>query len=105
AKRRSLGGSPVPDGKAATLSLPRVLAFSGSYVPIAALILAVTVHMPRYFAAHMGLSLTVVGVTFGLVRFVDIPLDAVFGVLMDRTRSRFGRFRPWMALGAPILMV
>ena len=99
----------MPDGKApappAALSLPRVLAFSGAYIPIAALILAVTVHLPRYFAAHMGLSLTVVGVTFGLVRFVDIPLDAVFGVLMDRTRSRFGRFRPWMVLGAPILMI
>lgn len=94
-----------PSSAHGQLSLPRVMAFSGSYIPIAALILAVTVHLPRYFAAHMGLSLTVVGVTFGLVRFVDIPLDAVFGVLMDRTRSRFGRFRPWMAIGAPILML
>jgi GPH family glycoside/pentoside/hexuronide:cation symporter len=87
------------------LSLPRLLAFSSAYVPISAFILAVTVHLPRYFAAHMGLTLTVVGVTFGLVRFVDIPLDAVFGVLMDRTRTRIGRFRPWIIAGAPLLML
>lgn len=87
------------------LSLPRLLAFSTAYVPIAAFILAVSVHLPRYFAAHMGLSLTVVGVTFGLVRFVDIPLDAVFGVMMDRTRTPLGRFRPWVMAGVPLLML
>ena len=87
------------------MSLGRVLAFSSGYIPIAALILAITVHLPRYFAAHLGLPLTVVGGAFALVRFVDIPIDAALGVAMDRTRGRFGRYRPYMALGAPILML
>jgi Na+/melibiose symporter-like transporter len=99
----------VTDGKAHAapppLALRRVFAFSSVYIPIAALILAGTVHLPRYFAAHMGLSLTAVGVTFGLVRFIDIPLDAVFGVVMDRTRTPIGRFRPWMLAGAPLVML
>jgi Na+/melibiose symporter-like transporter len=86
------------------MSLPAVLAFASAYIPIAALVLAVAVHLPRYFASHLGLSLTVVGGAFALVRFVDIPIDAVLGVTMDRTRTRFGRYRIWLAAGAPVVM-
>lgn len=87
------------------LSLPAVMAFASASIPIAALVLAITVHLPRYFASHLGLSLAVVGGAFALVRFVDIPIDAALGLAMDRTRTRFGRYRVWMALGAPVLMV
>ena len=86
------------------LSLPAVMAFASGHIPIAALSLAISVHLPRYFASELGLALTVVGASFALVRFVDIPIDAGLGLAMDRTRTRFGRYRVWMALGAPILM-
>jgi GPH family glycoside/pentoside/hexuronide:cation symporter len=94
-----------PAASSGILSLPDVLAFSSAYIPIAALILAITVHLPRYFASHLGLSLAVVGGAFALVRFIDIPIDALLGVAMDRTRTRFGRYRLWMMLGAPIVML
>ncbi|WP_293382384.1 MFS transporter [Phenylobacterium sp. SCN 70-31] len=87
------------------LSLPAVMVFASASIPIAALVLAITVHLPRYFASHLGLSLAVVGGAFALVRFVDIPLDAGLGLAMDRTRTRFGRYRVWLALGAPVLML
>jgi Na+/melibiose symporter-like transporter len=87
------------------LSLPAVLAFAATSVPIAALQLALTVHLPRYFASHMGLSLAAVGAAFALVRAIDIPLDPLLGLMMDRTRSRFGRYRPWAVAGPPVLMV
>ena len=80
------------------------MAFASGHIPIAALSLAISVHLPRYFASELGLALTVVGASFALVRFVDIPIDAGLGLAMDRTRTRFGRYRVWMALGAPILM-
>ncbi len=86
------------------MGLAAILAFASVGIPIGALQLAVTVHLPRYFATHIGLSLVVVGSAFALVRFIDIPLDALIGVAMDRTRTRFGRYRVWMALGVPILM-
>ena len=95
-------GSPV--GSNDPLSLPAVMAFASGHIPIAALSLAISVHLPRYFASELGLALTVVGASFALVRFVDIPIDAGLGLAMDRTRTRFGRYRVWMALGAPILM-
>lgn len=87
------------------LSLPAVLVFASGHIPIAALVLAISVHLPRYFASHLGLSLAAVGTAFALVRFIDIPIDAGLGLAMDRTRTRFGRYRIWMAMGAPILML
>ena len=93
-----------PAASSGALSLSAVLAFASVSIPIAALQLAISVHLPRYFASHLGLALTVVGGAFALVRFVDSPIDALIGVGMDRTKTRFGRYRLWMALGAPVLM-
>ena len=97
----SKGNSAAPGGM---LSLPAVLAFASVSIPIAALQLALSVHLPRYFATSIGLELAIVGAAFGIVRLIDIPIDAMIGVAMDRTRTRFGRYRLWMLLGAPILM-
>lgn len=98
----------MTDQKAAPpghLTLAGVLAFASVSIPIAALQLAISVHLPRYFASSIGIELAVVGAAFGLVRLIDIPIDAGIGVAMDRTRTGFGRYRIWMLLGAPILMV
>jgi len=86
------------------LSYPAVLAFASASIPIQALVLAVAVHLPRYFASHIGLELAVVGAAFAMVRLIDIPIDVFLGMAMDRTRNRFGRYRVWLALGAPVLM-
>jgi Na+/melibiose symporter-like transporter len=93
-----------PTAAPGVLSLPAVLAFASVSIPIAALQLAISVHLPRYFASSIGLELAVVGSAFGLVRLIDIPIDAGIGVAMDRTRTGFGRYRIWMLCGAPILM-
>jgi Na+/melibiose symporter-like transporter len=86
------------------LSTPALFAFAAPGIAIAALQLALTVHLPRYFATHMGISLAAVGSAFALVRAIDIPLDPLLGLAMDRTRSRFGRYRLWALCGAPVLM-
>ncbi|MDO5502046.1 MAG: glycoside-pentoside-hexuronide (GPH):cation symporter [Actinomycetia bacterium] len=36
------------------------------------------------------------------VRLIDAVLDPIFGAFVDSTRSRFGQFKPWMALGGLI---
>ena len=86
------------------LALAAVLAFASVSIPIAALQLAISVHLPRYFASSIGREVAVVGLAFGLVRLIDIPIDVGIGVAMDRTRTAFGRYRLWMLLGAPVLM-
>lgn len=80
-------------------------AFVAPCLPIAANGLPVVVYLPPYYASTLGLDLVVVGVLFALVRFVDVPLDPLIGHFVDRTDSRFGRFRPWMFGGALLMMI
>ena len=79
--------------------------FSGPAFPLAALALPLVVYLPNFYAAHVGVSMTVVGAIFSIVRLLDIGFDPILGAVMDRTRTRWGRFRPWMAASIPILMI
>lgn len=40
-----------------------------------------------------------------VVRIIDITFDPLIGGWMDRTRTRMGRYRPWLAAGAPMIMI
>lgn len=86
------------------MSLPAVLAFACAYMPFAALQLSVAVQLPPFFASQLGLGLAA-GAAFGVVRLIDIPVDPALGLLIDRTNTRIGRYRPWMIAGAPILVL
>lgn len=80
------------------------LSFSTVALPLGALAVAVSVYIPPYFAAHLGVSLSAIGAAFAIVRLLDIGVDPVLGLVMDRTRTRIGRYRVWILIGGPILM-
>lgn len=81
-----------------------VLSFSTLALPLGALAVAVAVYIPPYFAAHLGVNLAAIGAAFAIVRLLDIGVDPVLGLVMDRTRTKFGRYRVWVMIGGPILM-
>ncbi|HEX6374650.1 MAG TPA: MFS transporter [Allosphingosinicella sp.] len=74
-------------------------AFAGPGLPIGAVGLPMIVYLPPYYAGTLGLDLAAVGLVFFLVRAIDLPLDPLLGHWMDRTRSRLGRYRPWLLAG------
>lgn len=80
-------------------------AFSAACLPYAALGLPVYVTLPEFYASHVGVDLGVVGIIFLVIRLADIVVDPALGMVIDRTHSRFGRYRLWMALSAPVLML
>ena len=94
-----------PAAAPARLPLSQTLIFSAASFPLGALAVAVAVYLPPYFASYLGVSLTAIGGAWAIVRLLDIFVDPVLGVVMDRTRTRFGRYRVWMVIGAPVLMV
>jgi glycoside/pentoside/hexuronide:cation symporter, GPH family len=85
------------------LSTPRLLGFATPGFCVGALAIALGVYLPRFYAGHIGLGLAAVGFVFSAIRLGDTLLDPFIGVTMDRTRSRLGRYRLWMAIGAPVL--
>ena len=44
------------------------------------------------------------GAAFSVVRLVDICMDPLFASIMDRSRTRLGRYRPWLLISAPLIM-
>lgn len=83
----------------------RILAaFAASCLPYAALGLPVYVTLPEFYADHIGVSQGYVGLVFLLVRLADVLVDPFLGMLIDRTSTKWGRYRVWMGVGMPILM-
>jgi GPH family glycoside/pentoside/hexuronide:cation symporter len=53
-----------------------------------------------FYTDVMGLSATTAAGVFALARVVDAITDPIMGMIAERTRTRFGRLRPWVILGA-----
>lgn len=80
----------------------RLAVFAALAIPLAGAGLPLAVYLPPYYAQELGLGLGAVGLIFMLSRVWDAATDPLVGVLSDRTRSRFGRRKPWIAAGAPL---
>ena len=52
-----------------------------------------------YYQDVLGLSATFVGLILMIARVFDALNDPFMGVVVARTRSRWGRFRPWLFTG------
>jgi Na+/melibiose symporter-like transporter len=74
-------------------------------VPVGALTTPLLVYLPPHYAGLLGLPLAAVGMIFFLVKLADIFFDPTAGMIMDRTRTRIGRYRFWLLVSAPILML
>jgi Na+/melibiose symporter-like transporter len=68
--------------------------------PVNAAQVPLTVYLPPIYAQYFGLSLQALGLIFLLERLWGAAADPLIGVLSDRTRSRWGRRKPWIAVGA-----
>jgi len=95
----------VSVGADARLPFWRAIVFGLAGLPVGALAAALLVYLPPHLATQLGVPLAVVGGVWATVRVIDIGIDPCLGMLMDRTRMRIGRYRPWMLLGAPLLML
>ncbi|WP_051609371.1 MFS transporter [Fodinicurvata fenggangensis] len=74
-------------------------------LPLAALQFPLFIHLPAYYAQDLGLGLTAVGAVLLIARLWDVVTDPLIGLLSDRTPGRFGRRKPWLLLGTPLLLL
>ncbi|MBD7911865.1 MULTISPECIES: MFS transporter [Clostridium] len=60
----------------------------------------ISIYLLFFYTNVFGLSAAQAGVMFLVVRFIDAINDPIIGTLVDKTNTRFGRFRPYLLYGA-----
>lgn len=80
-------------------------AYGLAALPLAFLTLPFYVLVPSFYAEAMALPIAAVGQALLIARICDAVSDPLVGALADRTRTRFGRRRVWIALTMPLVIV
>ncbi len=58
-----------------------------------------------YYVDGLGMSTIQFSLMLLIYTFIDAIDNPVYGFLSDRTRSRWGRRRPWLVIGTPLLVL
>lgn len=71
---------------------------------------SIPINMFKSFAAifyvdMLGLELKKYSLVLFIYTFIDAIDNPVYGYLSDRTRTRWGRRRPWLLIGTPLLIL
>ncbi len=91
----------MADGSA----LPRkvIWAYALPALPLSALTIPFYVILPAYYIETFGVSAAAMGFALIALRLFDGITDPVGGFLSDITRMRFGRRKPWIFAGTPLV--
>ena len=77
------------------------LAFGAPSFAGAAMAIPLAIHLTIFYSDVVLVPLGWIALAKAISRAFDAMTDSVMGWVSDRTRSRWGRRRPYMAVGAP----
>lgn len=75
------------------------LGFGVGTVGVSCLLNPISIYFPAMLATVLGLSPAIAGALLTFSKLYDIAADVAIGAVSDRTRSRWGRRRPYMFAG------
>ncbi len=81
------------------------MAYSAPAFALAVVGIPVYVYIPKFYTDVVGVHIGVIAYILLVVRLFDAFTDPALGYMSDRSRSRFGRRRPYIALGSVLLAV
>ena len=93
-----------PGAAAAEAPLPPAVkaAYAAPSFATAAMAVLIFIYMNKFYADAVLVPLGYLALAIALARAFDAVTDPLMGWLSDRTRTRWGRRRPWFLLGAPL---
>jgi glycoside/pentoside/hexuronide:cation symporter, GPH family len=94
-----------PSNNTAQLPARTLIIFSLLNIPLAGALMPIYAYLPQFYAQQLGAGLAVIGTLFMASRIWNAALDPLVGVWSDRTRSRWGRRKPWIASGGIIFLI
>jgi GPH family glycoside/pentoside/hexuronide:cation symporter len=88
-----------------TLSTGRIWIYGSLGFPLALLGYPLGIWLPRAYATYIGVATETVGVILIVASIFDALTDPLMGFASDRLRTRWGRRRVWVFVGAPFLLL
>ncbi len=82
----------------------KLIAFGALALPLAGVTMPITAFIPAFYAGQMGLSLGTIGIALMVLRAADVFVDLGIGYFSDSTKTKYGRRRPWIAVGVVLLI-
>jgi GPH family glycoside/pentoside/hexuronide:cation symporter len=86
-----------------SIPLGKKVAYAAPAFALAVVGIPVYVYIPKFYSDVVGVHIALLGYIIFGVRIFDAVTDPAIGYISDRTSTRFGRRRPYMALGAVLL--
>lgn len=89
------------------MSQPRLKSFNyavgmfGTSIPINML----KTYATFFYVDSLGMTTVQFSLMLLIYTFIDVLDNPVYGFFSDRTRSRWGRRRPWLVIGTPLLIL
>lgn len=93
------------NGEGLRLKVGQIIGYGQFVIPLAIIGLPIGIYIPAFYSGTLGLSLATVGFILMGARLSDVMTDPLIGLLSDKTRTRFGRRRPWILAGTPLLAI
>jgi len=81
------------------------LAFGAPSFAGAGMAIPIVIHLTIFYSDVVLVPLGYIALVKAVARAFDAITDPLMGWLTDHTRSRWGRRRPWMMIGAPLAAV
>jgi Na+/melibiose symporter-like transporter len=94
------GGTVLSRSPGATPSRASLWLYGAPAVALAIPTIPVYVELPSFYATTMGVGMTAIGAALMIARLSDVVVDPLIGLLCDTRATRFGKRKPWIALGA-----
>lgn len=85
------------------LSNRALFGYGISAAPVIYAYVLILIMYMKFASVQLGISTAVIGTIFLAAKVWDAVTDPMVGFLSDRTKSRFGRRRPWILASAPLL--
>lgn len=85
------------------IPMRKKLAYAAPAFALAVVGIPIYVYIPKFYSDVVGVNIAVIGYVLLSVRIFDAVTDPLLGFLSDKTHSRFGRRRPYIAIGSIFL--
>lgn len=96
----AVGAAAAPAPPAGRLPLSTLVVYSAPTAGIGFMFLLTSTYLMKFSTDVLGIAPAAMGTIFFVSRLWDAVSDPLAGFLSDRTRTRLGRRRPWLLVGA-----